>query len=102
VKSVDRSGNSLSVFTFGRGYEGSTAAFHAANAHRNDFGHIPCEGERLGQRLAGAGAVAVEAAHRPRFPQGSPTALRPTANQQGGAGAHSSTTECHPSPGLVS
>lgn len=41
VKSVDRSGNSMLVYTFGRGYEGTTAALHPAGVEVTRAGAFP-------------------------------------------------------------
>jgi hypothetical protein len=41
VKSVDRSGNSMSVYTFGRGYEGTTPALHSAGSEVTRAGSFP-------------------------------------------------------------
>lgn len=41
VKSVDRSGNSMLVYSFGRGYEGTTPALHPAGSEVTRAGALP-------------------------------------------------------------
>lgn len=41
VKSIDRSSNSMALYTFGRGYEGSTVNFHQQGAEVSRATHFP-------------------------------------------------------------